>query len=75
MEPSVQEGHKNAPRRGTPPPGQAETAGAVQPGEGKASERPDEQPAFQYLVGGIGKLGAGTSAGSVVIGQGETGSS
>jgi len=37
-----EEGHKNDPRDGTPLLlGQAERAGAVQPGEGKALGRPE----------------------------------
>ena len=40
-----EEGHKNDPRGGTSPlQGQAERAGAVQPGEEKAPERPDSTP-------------------------------
>ena len=45
------EGHKNDPRdRGPLPQGQAERAGAVQPGEEKALGR--LRVAFQYLKGG-----------------------
>ena len=46
-----EEGHKNDPRDGTPLlQGQADRAGAVQPGEEKVLWRPEQQP-FSILRG------------------------
>ena len=47
-----EEGHKNYPRDGTAPLwGQVERAGAVQPGEEKAPERP--QSSLSVSIGGL----------------------
>ena len=64
-----EEGYEDDPRAGAPLPlGQAEGAGAVQPGEEKAAWGP--QSSCQCLKGTAGRMERGFSQGCVVIGQG-----
>jgi len=61
-----EEGHRNDPRNGTPLRGQAEGAGAVQPGEEKAARRPES--GLSVSKGELQERRGHSLAGSVAIG-------